>query len=126
MNHLVDSSAWIEYFRGNQNYSFINDLININAICTNDIILAELLPFIIYKKEHQLADLLNSVQKYGLSIDWQELRDMQLLNIKHGNNNIGISDIIIVQNCIQNGLKIIAHDKHFKTMKKYMPLLAVY
>ena len=122
MNNLIDSSVWIEYFRGNQKYSFIDDLIEANAICTNDVILAELLPAIVHKKEHTLAELLNDVEKYMLSIDWQEIRDIQLLNLKHGNNNIGISDIIIVQNCIQNDLKIIAHDKHFAAMAKYLPL----
>ena len=123
MNNLVDSSAWIEYFRGNQKYLFINDLIGVNAICTNEIILAELLPFIIHKKEYALAELLQSVRKYALNIDWEEIRSIQLLNLKHGNNNIGISDIIIAQNCVQNELKIIAHDKHFAAMAKYIPLL---
>jgi len=47
---------------------------------------------------------------------------MQILNLKHGNNNIGISDIIIAQNCMQNELKIIPHDKHFEAMAKYIPL----
>ena len=122
MNSLIDSSAWIEYFKGNQKYSFINDLINTNTICTNDIILTELLPSIIHKKENKLAKLLNCVKKYILIIDWQEIRDIQLLNLKHGNNNIGISDIIIAQNCIQNGLRIITHDRHFEIMAKYIPL----
>jgi predicted nucleic acid-binding protein len=61
-------------------------------------------------------------KKYVLFIDWQEIRNIQLLNLQHGNNNIGISDIIIAQNCIQNELKIIAHDNHFKAMAKYIPL----
>ena len=122
MNNLVDSSAWIEYFRGNPNYSFINELIYTNAICTNDIILTELLPSIIHKNERKLAELLSFVMKYPLTIDWQEIRDIQLLNLQHGNNNIGVSDIIIAQNCIQNDLKIIAHDKHFEAMAQYVPL----
>jgi predicted nucleic acid-binding protein len=122
MNNLVDSSAWIEYFRGNKKYSFITNLIMTNTVCTNDIILSELLPSIIHRKEYKLADLLNSVNKYTLVIDWQEIRGIQLLNLKHGNNNIGISDIIIAQNCMQNGLKLIVHDKHFEAMSKYIPL----
>ena len=122
MNNLVDSSAWVEFFRGNQKYYFINDLINANAICTNDIILTELLPSIIHKKEHTLAKLLENVTKYELSIDWLEIRNIQLLNLKHGNNNIGISDIIVAQNCIQNDLKLIVHDKHFQAMAKYLKL----
>ena len=123
MNYLVDSSAWIEYFKGNRKFYFLNDFIGINTICTNDIILSELLPSIIHKKEKNLAELLNCVKKYELYIDWQEIRNIQLLNLQHGNNNIGISDIIIAQNCMQNGLKIIIHDKHFEAMARYVPLV---
>ena len=124
MNNLIDSSAWIEYFRGNPKYSFIKDFIFTNALCINDIILAELLPSIIHRNEGKLAELLNCVRKYTLTIDWQEIRNIQLLNLQHGNNNIGISDIIIAQNCMQNELKIIAHDRHFEAMSQYIPLRA--
>jgi predicted nucleic acid-binding protein len=121
-NIVIDSSAWIEYFKGNQKYYFIKELIFNNAICTNDIILTELLPSIIQKKENNLAELLNSMTKYVLSINWQEIRNIQILNLKHGNNNIGISDIIIVQNCLQNNLKLVANDKHFAAMSKYIQI----
>jgi len=122
MNNLIDSSAWIEYFRGSPKYSFINELININAICTNDVILSELLPSVIHKREHKLAELLACVKKYELAIDWQEIRDIQLLNLKHGNSNIGISDIVIAQNCMQNDFTIVTNDKHFERMAGYTPL----
>jgi len=122
MNVLVDSSVWIEYFKGAKKYLYINELIDRNVICTNDIILTELLPSIIHKKEHKLAELLNCINKYTLNIDWQEIRNMQLLNIKHGNNNIGVSDIIIAQNSIQNDLAIAVHDKHFAAMARYIPI----
>jgi predicted nucleic acid-binding protein len=121
-DNIIDSSAWIEYFKGNRIYSFITDLIYTNAICTNDIILTELLPSIIHKRENKLANILNSLRKNILIIDWQEIRNIQILNLKHGNNNVGISDIIIVQNCIQNESKLITNDKHFKIMAKYIPL----
>jgi predicted nucleic acid-binding protein len=84
------------------------------------------LPQILHKKEKKLAGLLNSLKKYALAIDWQEARNIQLLNIKNGNNNIGISDILIAQNCIQNNLKLITHDKHFRLMAKCIPLQVRY
>jgi predicted nucleic acid-binding protein len=122
MNNLIESSAWIEYFKGNKKYFYITDLINNNAICTNEIILAELLPSIIHKKENKLADLLNSLKKYYLTMNWYEILNLQVMNLKYGNNNIGIPDIIIVQNCMQNNLKLITNDKHFYAMAKYLPL----
>jgi predicted nucleic acid-binding protein len=122
MNNLVDTSAWIEYFKGNQDYLFLDNLIKSDAICINEIILAELLPSIIHKQEQKLANLLNNLKKYTLIIDWKEICDIQLLNLKNGSNNVGLSDIIISQNCIQNNLKIIARAKHFSLMAKYIPL----
>jgi predicted nucleic acid-binding protein len=121
-DNIVDSSAWIEFFKGNEEYSFIRELIYNNALCTNDIILTELLPSIIHQKENKLADLLNGLRKKILLIDWQDIQHIHILNLKKGNNTIGISDIIIAQNCIQNNLKIITKDKHFKAMAKYIPL----
>ena len=121
-NIVIDSSAWIEYFKGNQKYYFIKELIYNNTICTNDIILTELLPSIVHKKESNLAELLNTITKYVLSINWQEIQNIQILNLKHGNNNIGLSDIIIVQNCLQNNLKLVANDKHFAAMSKYIQI----
>ncbi|GHU69747.1 twitching motility protein PilT [Spirochaetia bacterium] len=121
-NVLIDSSAWIEYFRGNKAYQFIKVLIYNNMTCTNELILTELLPSIRHKKERHLEKLLNSITKYEVKIDWQELQDFQLLNFKHGYNNIGITDLIIAQNCLQNKLNIIAEDKHFKEMAEYLPL----
>ncbi|MDR2553253.1 MAG: PIN domain-containing protein [Treponema sp.] len=122
INHLVDTSAWIEYFKGNQKYSFLKELIYTNTICTNDIILTELLPSMIHRKEKALSELMNRIRKYLLVLDWQDIRSIQVLNLKHGNNHIGISDIIIVQNCMQNQLKLITNDKHFEAMSKYIPL----
>ena len=122
MNNLIGSSAWIEFFRGNKKYLFLNELINANAICTNDIILTELLPSILHKNGHELAGLLKSITNYPLTINWEEIRFMQLENLKKGNNNIGISDLIIVQNCIQNNLRLIVSDKHFDAMAKYFKL----
>ena len=122
MSILVDSSVWIEFFRGNANFSFISNLIVSNAICTNDIILAELVPSVIFRKEYKLAELLKNILKTQLIIDWQEICDIQLNNLRHGNNNIGISDIIIAQNCIQNDCKLLSNDKHFIAMAKYIPI----
>jgi predicted nucleic acid-binding protein len=121
-DNIIDSSAWIEFFKGNEEYSFIKELIYTNSLCTNDIILTELLPSIIHRGENKLADLLNSLRKKVLIIDWQEIQNIQLLNLRHGNNHAGISDIIIAQNCMQHNLKILAKDTHFTAMAQYIPL----
>jgi predicted nucleic acid-binding protein len=119
---LVDSSAWIEYFKGNNHFSFINDFIRANTICTNDVILTELIPSMIQKKENKLIDLMNSIYCFEIDINWQELQNYQLQNFQHGNNNVPITDLIIAQNCIEHNLTIITQDKHFSLMAKYLPI----
>jgi predicted nucleic acid-binding protein len=121
-NILVDSSAWIEYFKGNTHFSFINDFIHTNAICTNDSILTELIPSMIQKKENKLIELMNSIHRYKIHIDWNEIKNFQLQNLQHGNNNVPITDLIIAQNCIDNDLTIITQDKHFCLMANYLPI----
>jgi predicted nucleic acid-binding protein len=121
-NILIDSSAWIEYFKGNKNFLFINDFIDDNKICTNDLILTELIPSMVHKKEHNLIELMESMYRYEITINWNELRQYQIRNLQNGNNNVPISDVIIAQNCIENNLIIVTQDKHFRLMAKYLPL----
>ena len=119
---LVDSSVWVDYFKSSDKYPIVDDLIDDYRICTNDIILTELLPSMTHKKEIALANLLRSVNRYAMDIDWQELQLYQLLNIKNGNNKVPVTDILIAQNCIQNNLSLLTKDKHFLLMKNYLPL----
>lgn len=121
-NVLIDSSAWIEYFKGNKNFLFINDFIDNNKICTNDLILTELIPSMIHKKENNLIDLINSIYKYEVHINWEELKQFQIKNLQNGNNNVPMTDLIIAQNCIKNDLIIVTQDKHFTLMAKYLPI----
>jgi predicted nucleic acid-binding protein len=124
---LVDSSVWIEYFKGNAAALPLNQLIDTNAVCTNDLILAELLPSIIHKKENKLKDLLLAITKTSLSIDWNRIIAMQTLNLRSGLNKIGISDLIITQNAIDTDIQLFTLDKHFSLMsglhglKLYIP-----
>jgi hypothetical protein len=119
---LVDTSIWIDYFRGNSVASALHRLIESNHIVTNDLILAELLPSIIIRKEDQLQELILAVRKVELRIDWQEVRRMQIRNLESGNNHVGIPDIIIAQNAIQNDLILFENDKHFSKMKSLFGL----
>ena len=115
---LADSSVWIEYFKGNRNALLLNKLIDLNSVCVNDLILAELLPSINHKKEAALRELLLLITKKPLNIDWNVLINMQSINLKNGINRVGIGDIIIIQNAIENNLELFSFDKHFELMSK--------
>ena len=46
MNILIDSSVWIDYFRGGKTKNKVDLLLDNNIACTSGLILAELIPFI--------------------------------------------------------------------------------
>jgi predicted nucleic acid-binding protein len=115
---LVDSSVWISFFKGIEEAKQLFQLIDSNMICTNDLILTELVPALIHKKENELVILLDSIEKVKIEIDWAGITQMQVHNLKNGLNRVGIPDLIIAQNVIQNKLVLFSFDKHFNLMKK--------
>jgi len=60
---------------------------------------------------------LEKIQKYPLQIDWDELVALQVQCLKSGSSGIGIPDLIIAQNAIQNNLSVYSTDKHFGFME---------
>jgi len=116
---LVDSSVWISFFKGAEESKILFPLIEANQLCINDLILAELIPSLNHKKEHEIAKLLQSIERPPLDIDWVEIMRMQTLNLKHGINKVGIPDLIIVQNAMQNNICLLSFDKHFTLMKSH-------
>jgi len=110
---LADTSVWIDYFRGGENSGLMDQLIDENIIVTNDIILAELLPFLMLKNQHKVISLLKEVSKIELKPDWNEIIEIQHRCLQKGINGIGISDLIIAQNAKQNGAQLYTLDKHF-------------
>jgi predicted nucleic acid-binding protein len=113
---LVDSSVWIEYFKGNERTLPLNRLFDFNTVCINDLILAELLPSINQKKETVLKELLLTITKIPLTINWNTIIYMQTQNLKNGLNKVGIADLIIAQNVMDNDLELFSLDRHFEIM----------
>ncbi|WCL50700.1 PIN domain-containing protein [Leptospira sp. GIMC2001] len=121
---LVDSSVWIDYFRGRNSHveKIIDQLIELDIIFTNDLILAELFPLIIFNKLTKLKNCLEIVPKFQLNIQWDQIINYQILNIKSGINKVGIPDLIIAQNAIQNNSILFSLDRHFELMSKNLNL----
>ena len=112
---LVDTSVWINYFAGDERTLLLNDLIDTNSLCINDLILSELLPSIIQLHENELKELLLSVHKLDLMIDWNQITYMQTANLRNGINKVGIPDLIIAQNALENDVELFSIDKHFQS-----------
>ncbi|PJZ43646.1 PIN domain-containing protein [Leptospira brenneri] len=117
---LLDSSVWIEYFRNSNSQisSEVDKLIDLGNIYTNELILTELIPFLKLKKQSQLIQIMESLESFEMLIDWKQIIEFQTTNLKNGINKIGIPDLLILQNAIQNESILFTLDKHFKLMSK--------
>lgn len=120
MRVLVDSSVWIDYFRSGDNSSRLDNLINENLLVINDIVLAELIPYLRIKKQTSVIKLLYEINQLPLVINWDEIITFQTKCLKSGANGIGIPDLIIAQNACQNDCSIYALDKHFKLLNQQL------
>jgi len=116
MSVLVDTSIWIDYFRSGDNSEHLDDLIDENIVVTNDIILAELIPYLKIKKQMEVVHLLYEIKKIPLDIHWEEIVEFQVTCLKNGANGVGIPDLMIAQNAKQNDCMIYSLDKHFRLL----------
>ncbi len=123
MSVLVDSSVWIDYFRGEAHSDIIEFLIEENLVVTNDLILTELIPPLHIRKQSHLISLLKEIERCPVTPLWDDLIFMQITCLRNGINGIGIPDLIIAQNAVQHDLQLLARDKHFVHLSKHIPLL---
>ena len=120
---LVDSSVWISYFRDENAHIGLDELIKNNQICTNDLILAELIPFLHVRKQNRIIDLLLELPKTDMRINWEFVVHLQIGNLRRGFNKVGIPDLILVDHVIANNLILFSEDIHFKLMQVHASLV---
>ena len=122
MSILVDTSIWIDYFRSGNNSEKLDFLIDENLVVTNDLILAELIPFLRMSNQEKILALLYDINKLKLSVDWNQIIEFQFKCLKNGLNGIGIPDLIVAQNANQNRCALYSLDNHFRLMKDILEL----
>lgn len=118
MQVLVDSSIWIDYFRSGDQSSDLDDLIDENLIVINDIIFAELVPFLQIKNQTKIIRLLGAIKKLPLLIEWEQIIQFQVDCLRAGMHGVGITDLLIAQNAKQNQCQLYSLDKHFRVLNQ--------
>jgi len=119
---LVDSSVWIAYFRGVGDTAPLDWMIEEGIVATNDLILAELTPLLLFRGERKLVNLLREIERVPLALEWDGIVEMQVLCLRQGVNKVGIPDLIIAQHAIQNDLALFSLDRHFALLARHLPL----
>jgi len=74
------------------------------------------------RNQQKLISLLNVITRLKLAIQWNQLMDWQYQCLRHGLNGIGIPDLIIAQNALQNGSTLYSLDQHFVLIKEVVTI----
>ena len=116
---LIDSSVWIEYFRSGKPAK-LDRIIEEDLACINELILTELAPALLLKKETKILEGLKAIELIPLNTDWEIVRDYQHMNLKNGINKVGIPDLMILQQVIEQKMSLFSFDKHFRLMQNHL------
>jgi predicted nucleic acid-binding protein len=116
---LIDSSVWIEYFRTGKP-TRLDRIIEEDLACINELIFTELAPALSLKNETDLLEGLQAIRMIPMNIDWEIVRAYQLMNLQNGINKVGIPDLIILQQVIDQKISLFSFDKHFKQMQNHL------
>lgn len=122
MSVLVDSSAWIAYFRGAGDPAPLDWLIEEGLAVTNDLILAELTPALVIRGETEIVRLLREIERIPMTIEWAGIVELQITCLRNGINKVGIPDLIVAQHAMQNDLALLTLDKHFRLLSRHAGL----
>ena len=127
---LVDSSSWVDYFRGvvNPQTDTLHRLLGREPLATGDLILTEVLQgFTIDQDFNEARRLLSSlpvIELGGKQIAIQAAKNFRALR------RLGITvrktiDTIIATRCIENGYQLLHSDRNFEPFQKHLGLHVV-
>ncbi|MBI2583415.1 MAG: PIN domain-containing protein [Candidatus Aenigmarchaeota archaeon] len=120
---VVDSYAWVEYFKGSEKGRKAKDFLegNIHEIYTNIVTLSE----VISVTKRQGLDFVSAMeivlgisQIYGIDIAFSKEAGELHADIKKEIKNIGLADIFVLLTARKLGAKILTGDPHFKNFKE--------
>jgi hypothetical protein len=124
---LVDSSVWIDYFRGTTTPQAeqLDALLGNEPIATGDLILAEVLQGFVsnrdFNQARKLMTSLEIVDLAGQAIAIQSAKNFRVLRA------LGITvrktiDTVIATRCIESGLSLLYSDRDFDPFVEHLGL----
>ncbi|PHV63301.1 type II toxin-antitoxin system VapC family toxin [Cyanobacterium aponinum] len=126
---LVDSSAWIDYFNGNDTDEVkkLDLYLGNYSIAIGDIILTEVLQGFNNDRDYQTAKmLLTSLRVYsllGVNLAIKSAENYRFLR-KKGITTRKTNDVIIATFCIENNIALLFSDKDFKPFVTHLNLIS--
>ncbi len=127
---LVDSSVWIEYFKGSVNSQTekLDQLLGNEPLAIGDLILTEVLQGFngerAFNQARKMLTELTVVELGGQEIAIQAARNFRLLR-KRGITIRKTIDTVIATRCIESGYDLLHRDKDFDPFVKHLGLRTV-
>ncbi len=127
---LVDSSVWIDYFRGvaTPQSDRLDELLGRELLATGDIVLTEVLQGFSrdrdFNQAHRLLTSLTVVPIGGEDIAVQAARNFRTLRAQ-GVTVRKTIDTLIATRCIQDGYALLYSDRDFDPFVEYLGLESV-
>ena len=124
---LVDSSVWIDYFRGTSTpeAEALDSLLGTEPIATGDLILTEVLQGFVtdrdFNQAKRLLTSLVSVDLAGQAIAVQAANNSRLLRA-HGITVRKTIDTVIATRCIESRLSLLYSDRDFDPFVEHLGL----
>ena len=127
---LVDSSVWIDYFRGTANpqTAMLDGLLDRELLCIGDLILTEVLQGFAYDRDfNQARKMLTSlivVELGGREVAIQAAKNFRTLR-KLGATVRKTIDTVIATRCIESGYELLHNDRDFDPFARHLGLRVV-
>jgi predicted nucleic acid-binding protein len=124
---LVDSSVWVDYFRGtrNEQTDLLDGLLSSEPVAVGDLMLAEVLQGLNAERDFNRAkNVLLSLQQVaigGTEIAVQAARNFRTLRL-HGVTVRKTIDALIATRCIESDLLLLHNDRDFDPFEKHLGL----
>lgn len=117
---LVDTSAWIEFFRKKEPYyGAVLELIDDDRVCCAGLVIGELLQGA--KSEKELAVLKNFLHVFEFLPEtprlWEKAGELSY-SLRRKGEGVGLSDCFLAVAAMAHGAEILTLDRHFGVLKK--------
>ena len=124
---LVDSSVWIDYFRGvaTPQADHLDALLGVEALATGDVVLAEVLQGFVSERDFvdalRLLTSLSVIDVAGQDIAVQAARNYRALRAQ-GVTVRKTIDTLIATRCIESGYSLLYSDRDFDPFVEHLGL----
>lgn len=122
-NYVIDSYAWIEYFKGSEQGKQAKAIIDVseNEIFTSIVTIAEV-SSILQKEsknvEEKYTDILNLSKIYFINSEFAKEAGILHAKIRKKIKDFGMADTIVLLTARKLAAKIVTGDPHFKSFKE--------